>query len=80
MKILINMPYEQHCKWTLGAESIIDVALTNINHSEQYYIFYICLIFVKFINLNWLIFNQTYDLNESMILKIKIEKIGKVWN
>lgn len=34
MKILINMPYEQHCKWTLGAESIIDVALTNINHSE----------------------------------------------
>lgn len=34
MKILINAPYEQHCEWTLGAESIIDVALTNINHSE----------------------------------------------
>ncbi|XP_061937111.1 FIGNL1-interacting regulator of recombination and mitosis-like [Apis cerana] len=35
MKILINMPYEQHCKWTLGAESIIDVALTNINHIQE---------------------------------------------
>ena len=31
MKKLINMPYEQHCKWTLGAESIIDVALKNIS-------------------------------------------------
>nr|XP_033340241.1 uncharacterized protein C1orf112-like [Megalopta genalis] len=30
MKKLVSMPYEQHCEWTLGAESIIDVALTSI--------------------------------------------------
>ncbi|OAD52729.1 hypothetical protein WN48_00305 [Eufriesea mexicana] len=35
MKKLINMPYEHHCKWTLGAESIIDVALTNINFIQE---------------------------------------------
>ncbi|XP_033176587.1 uncharacterized protein C1orf112 homolog isoform X2 [Bombus impatiens] len=35
MKKLIYMPYEQHCKWTLGAESIIDVALSNINHLQE---------------------------------------------
>ena len=34
MKRLINMPYEHHCKWTLGAESIIDVALSNINYCK----------------------------------------------
>ncbi|KOC67475.1 Uncharacterized protein WH47_11654, partial [Habropoda laboriosa] len=35
MKKLIGMPYEQHCKWTLGAESIVDVALTNINYIQE---------------------------------------------
>ena len=36
MKKLIYMPYEQHRKWTLGAESIVDVALSNINHRKYY--------------------------------------------
>ncbi|KAK9310352.1 hypothetical protein QLX08_000345 [Tetragonisca angustula] len=35
MRKLINMPYEHHCKWTLGAESIIDVALNNINYLQE---------------------------------------------
>ncbi|CAK9828855.1 Uncharacterized protein C1orf112 [Anthophora retusa] len=35
MKKLISMPYEQHCNWTLGAESIIDIALTNINYIQE---------------------------------------------
>ncbi|CAK9797194.1 Uncharacterized protein C1orf112 [Anthophora quadrimaculata] len=35
MKKLISMPYEQHCNWTLGAESIIDITLTNINYIQE---------------------------------------------
>ncbi|XP_053971865.1 uncharacterized protein C1orf112-like [Hylaeus volcanicus] len=35
MRKLISMPFEHHCKWTLGAESIIDVALTNINDMQE---------------------------------------------
>ncbi|XP_076764071.1 FIGNL1-interacting regulator of recombination and mitosis [Xylocopa sonorina] len=35
MKKLIGMPYEHNCKWTLGAESIIDTAITNINHLQE---------------------------------------------
>ncbi|XP_060832173.1 FIGNL1-interacting regulator of recombination and mitosis-like isoform X2 [Bombus pascuorum] len=35
MKKLIYIPYEQHCKWTLGTESIIDVTLSNINHLQE---------------------------------------------
>ncbi|XP_031826476.2 FIGNL1-interacting regulator of recombination and mitosis-like isoform X2 [Nomia melanderi] len=35
MKKLANTSYEQHCKWTLGAESIIHVALLNINSIQE---------------------------------------------
>ncbi|CAL7936084.1 unnamed protein product [Xylocopa violacea] len=35
MKKLIGMPFEHNCKWTLGAESIIDTAITNINHLQE---------------------------------------------
>lgn len=34
MKKLLGMPFEQHCKWTLGAESIIDIAIININYCK----------------------------------------------
>ncbi|XP_078041227.1 FIGNL1-interacting regulator of recombination and mitosis isoform X2 [Augochlora pura] len=35
MRKLVNMPYEQHCDWTLGAESIVDVALTSISDIQE---------------------------------------------
>ncbi|XP_076651828.1 FIGNL1-interacting regulator of recombination and mitosis [Halictus rubicundus] len=35
MKKLVNTPYEQHCEWTLGTESIIDVALTSISDMQD---------------------------------------------
>lgn len=35
MRKLIGTPYEHHCKWTLGAESIIDIGLTNINELQE---------------------------------------------
>ncbi|XP_076276645.1 FIGNL1-interacting regulator of recombination and mitosis isoform X2 [Lasioglossum baleicum] len=35
MKKLVSTPYEQHCEWTLGAESIIDVALTSISDIQE---------------------------------------------
>ncbi|XP_076635469.1 FIGNL1-interacting regulator of recombination and mitosis [Colletes latitarsis] len=35
LRKLISTPFEQHCIWTLGAESIIDVALTNINYIQE---------------------------------------------
>ncbi|XP_043256870.1 uncharacterized protein C1orf112-like [Colletes gigas] len=35
LRKLIGTPFEQHCIWTLGAESIIDVALTNINYIQE---------------------------------------------
>ncbi|XP_012143724.1 FIGNL1-interacting regulator of recombination and mitosis isoform X2 [Megachile rotundata] len=35
MKKLISMPYEQHCNWTLGSESIIDIALSNIDDIQE---------------------------------------------
>nr|XP_034189327.1 uncharacterized protein C1orf112 homolog isoform X2 [Osmia lignaria]XP_034189334.1 uncharacterized protein C1orf112 homolog isoform X2 [Osmia lignaria] len=35
MKKLISIPYKQHCNWTLGSESIIDIAFTNINDIQE---------------------------------------------
>ncbi|KMQ92666.1 hypothetical protein RF55_7314 [Lasius niger] len=32
MKKLNNMPYEHYCKWSLGSDSILDVALTYIEY------------------------------------------------
>ncbi|XP_012062881.1 PREDICTED: uncharacterized protein LOC105626181 [Atta cephalotes] len=34
MKKLNSMPYEHHCKWSLGSDSILDVAFTFIDYQE----------------------------------------------
>ncbi|XP_012530927.1 uncharacterized protein LOC105833618 [Monomorium pharaonis] len=35
MKKLNSMPYEHHCKWSLGSDSILDVAFTYIEYLEE---------------------------------------------
>ncbi|EGI70655.1 Uncharacterized protein C1orf112, partial [Acromyrmex echinatior] len=35
MKKLNSMPYEHHCKWSLGSDSILDVAFTFIDYLEE---------------------------------------------
>ncbi|XP_018311038.1 uncharacterized protein C1orf112 [Mycetomoellerius zeteki] len=35
MKKLNGMPYEHHCKWSLGSDSILDVAFTFIDYLEE---------------------------------------------
>ncbi|XP_015435189.1 PREDICTED: uncharacterized protein C1orf112-like [Dufourea novaeangliae] len=35
IKQLVNVPFEEQCKWALGAESIIDIALTSINNIQE---------------------------------------------
>lgn len=34
MKKLNGIPYEHHCKWSLGVDSILDVAFTHIEHRK----------------------------------------------
>ncbi|XP_032688751.1 uncharacterized protein C1orf112 homolog isoform X2 [Odontomachus brunneus] len=35
IKKLNSMPYEQHCKWFLGVDSILDVAFIHIEHLQR---------------------------------------------
>ncbi|TGZ49167.1 Uncharacterized protein DBV15_11395, partial [Temnothorax longispinosus] len=35
MKKLNGMPFEHHCKWSLGSDSILDIAFTYIEHLEE---------------------------------------------